>query len=110
MLSSFDGLAAHVRTGSPEDVLHKRKSWLFIGSDDGAEANAVFVSLLASCRMHNVEPWAYLRDLCCLLPTWSSHRLLELSPLRWAASSESEEVRRILALDPYARSRSAGEP
>jgi transposase len=78
-----------------------RKNWLFIGSDDGAEANAVFVSLLASCRMHNVEPWAYLRDLCCLLPTWPSHRLLELSPLNWAVSSESEEVRRILALDPY---------
>lgn len=78
-----------------------RKNWLFIGSDDGAEANAVFVSLLASCRMHKVEPWAYLRDLCCLLPTWPSHRLLELSPLKWAATSQSEEVRRTLALDPY---------
>lgn len=78
-----------------------RKNWLFIGSDDGAEANAVFVSLLASCLTHKVEPWAYLRDLCCLLPTWPSHRFLEISPLKWAATSESEEVRRILALDPH---------
>lgn len=78
-----------------------RKNWLFIGSDDGADANAVFVSPLASCRMHNVEPWAYLRDLCCLLPTWPSHRLLELSPLKWAVSSESEDVRRVLALNPF---------
>jgi transposase len=37
-----------------------RKNWLFIGSDDGARANTTFVSLLASCRMHDVEPWSYL--------------------------------------------------
>lgn len=78
-----------------------RKNWLFVGSDDGAEANAVFVSLLASCRMHKIEPWTYLRDLCCLLPTWQPHRLLELSPLQWAQTSQLAEVRQTLALDPY---------
>ena len=47
-----------------------RKAWLFVGSDDGAFANATFVSLLASCQMHRVEPWGYLRDLFILLPSW----------------------------------------
>jgi hypothetical protein len=28
------------------------------------------VSLLASCRQHDVEPLAYLRELCCTLPGW----------------------------------------
>jgi transposase len=78
-----------------------RKHWLFVGVDDGAEANAVFVSFLGSCSMHKVEPWTYLRGLCWLLPMWQSHRLLELSPLKWAQTSQAQEVRQVLAIDPY---------
>ena len=39
----------------------------------GARANAVFTSLLASCRMLVVEPWSYLRDILCLIPRWPIH-------------------------------------
>jgi transposase len=78
-----------------------RKNWLFIGSDDGALANTVFVSLLASCRLHEVEPWTYLRDLFCLVPTWPEHRLLELAPLNWRQTIELDEVRATLAANPY---------
>ena len=46
-----------------------RKNWLFLGSDEGARVNTIFVSLLASCQLHGIEPWAYLRDLLCLLPS-----------------------------------------
>ena len=49
-----------------------RKNWLFLGSEDAAQANTTFVSLLASCRMHGIEPWGYLRDLFCLLPRWAT--------------------------------------
>ena len=78
-----------------------RKNWLFVGSEDGALANTIFVSLLASCRMHKIEPWAYLRDIFCLLPTWPKHRLLELSPLHWTQTAELQEVRDILEANPY---------
>ncbi|MGE0787781.1 MAG: transposase, partial [Sandaracinaceae bacterium] len=60
-----------------------RKNWIFLGSDDGGHVNATFTSLLASCRMVGVEPWAYLRDLLCLLPRWSRHQILELAPASW---------------------------
>jgi hypothetical protein len=33
---------------------------MFLGSDEGGQVNATFTSLLASCRMVGVEPWAYL--------------------------------------------------
>src|SRR5690606_32175533 len=33
------------------------KNWLFVGSDDAAEVNAVFTSLLASCQLHGIEPY-----------------------------------------------------
>jgi transposase len=78
-----------------------RKNWIFVGSDDGAVANTTFVSLLASCHLHDVEPWAYLRDIFCLLPGWPDHRMLELAPLNWKATAELDDVRHLLATNLY---------
>jgi hypothetical protein len=69
-----------------------RKNWLFIGTDDAGTVNATFTSLLASCRMHGVEPWSYLRDLLCLLPRWPEHDLLDLSPLKWTSTRARTDV------------------
>jgi transposase len=80
-----------------------RKNWLFVGSDDGARANAVFTSLLASCRMLDVEPWSYLRDMLCLIPSWPSHRLLELAPVNWPVTSARPEIRDLLDDNVYRR-------
>lgn len=80
-----------------------RKNWLFVGSDDGARANAVFTSLLASCRMLEIEPWSYLRDMLCLIPSWPAHRLLELAPVEWNVTSARAEVRALLDNNPYRR-------
>ncbi|MBI2307908.1 MAG: IS66 family transposase [Rhodocyclales bacterium] len=60
-----------------------RKNWLFVGSDNGAAWNTAFVSLIASCQMHNIEPWAYLRDVLMLLPDWRKTRAIELAPKNW---------------------------
>lgn len=78
-----------------------RKNWIFLGSDDGGRVNAGFTSLLASCRMLDVEPWAYMRDLLCLLPRWPQHRLLELAPVNWTTTMAGADVQRTLGLDPY---------
>jgi transposase len=69
-----------------------RKNWLFVGSDEGGAANATLVSLLASCRMHGLEPYAYLRDLLCLLPSWPQTRVLELAPANWQATVARPDV------------------
>ena len=73
-----------------------RKNWLFLGSDDGGHVNATFVSLLASCRLHQIEPWSYLRDVFCLLPKWPEHRLLDLAPVDWKTTQERDDVRSLL--------------
>jgi transposase len=54
--------------------------------------NTVFVSLLASARLHGIEPLAYLRDLLCLIPGWPRHRLLELAPADWKQTLELPET------------------
>lgn len=60
-----------------------RKNWLFCGGDSGVAWNTTVVSLIASCRLHDIEPWAYLRDVLTLLPGWPSHRVVELAPKYW---------------------------
>ena len=78
-----------------------RKNWLFVGSDDGARANAVFTSLVASAHRNDLEPWRYLRDLLCLLPTWPAHRVLELAPAFWAQTAQRDEVALALEANPF---------
>jgi transposase len=78
-----------------------RKNWLFVGSDDGGQTNATFVTLLASCQLHGLEPWAYLRDLLCLLPSWPKSRVLELSPLHWKQTAQQPDTQQRLAANPF---------
>lgn len=74
-----------------------RKNWLFVGSDDGAKWNTISVSLIASCQMHGIEPWSYLRDVLTLLPSWPKHRALELAPKHWADTLAKSETQELLA-------------
>jgi transposase len=80
-----------------------RKNWLFVGTDDAAEVNAAFVSLLASCQLHDIEPWAYLRDLFCLLPGWQVRRVLELAPLNWKKTLEDKNAQQRLDANIFRR-------
>jgi transposase len=80
-----------------------RKNWLFIGNDDAGEVNATFVSLIASCQLHGLEPWAYLRDLFCLLPAWPQRRVLDLSPAFWKKTLEEKDTQQLLATNVFRR-------
>ncbi len=80
-----------------------RRNWLFVGSEDGALANTTFVSLIASCRLHDIEPFAYLRDLFCLLPSWPRARVLELAPAYWLRTLEQDEAQQKLAANVFRR-------
>ena len=87
-----------------------RKNWLFLGSDEGARVNTVFVSLLASCQLHGIEPWAYLRDLLCLLPSWPMRRILELAPAFWKQTLQQEDTQQRLAANVFRAVTLAGHP
>ena len=78
-----------------------RKNWMFLGSDEGARVNTIFVSLLASCQLHHIEPWAYLRDLLCLLPSWPASRVLELAPAFWQQTLQQQDTQQRLAANVF---------
>jgi transposase len=80
-----------------------RKNWLFVGSDDAGEVNAAFVSLLASCQLHDIEPWAYLRDLFCLLPSGPRRGVLELAPAQWKKTLEDQDTQQQLDANIFRR-------
>jgi transposase len=63
-----------------------RKAWLFVGSDDHAESAGHILSLIASCKLHNLDPETYLRDLFRVLAHWPNDRYLELAPKYWATT------------------------
>ena len=39
-----------------------RKNWMFYGSDSHAESAAAIFSLIASCRLHSIDPQQYLDE------------------------------------------------
>lgn len=41
------------------------------------------LTLIASARMHGLDPEAYLRDVFRVLPYWPRERFLELCPRDW---------------------------
>lgn len=63
-----------------------RKNWLFVGSDDHAQTTANLLSMIASAKLHDLDPEEYLRDIFRVLPHWPKERYLELAPKTWLAT------------------------
>jgi transposase len=80
-----------------------RKAWLFCGSDDHAKSTAALYSIVASARLHRLDPEDYLRCLIRLVPLWPADRMLELTPLFWARTRDRLNPRELQAeLGPIA--------
>ena len=67
-------------------IASARKSWLFFGSDDHASAAANLFSLVASCKLHGIDPETYLAEVIRVMPYWPRERYLELTPRDWNAT------------------------
>jgi transposase len=60
-----------------------RKSWLFAGSDRGAERAAVMATLIMTARLNNIDPKAWLADVFARIADIPQSRLHELLPWNW---------------------------
>jgi transposase len=61
-----------------------RKNWLFAGSMEGARRAAVLYSLVQSCKLVDVPPFHYLRDVLLRLATHPHQHIDQLTPKGWA--------------------------
>jgi transposase len=60
-----------------------RKSWLFAGSDRGADRAAAIATLIMTAKLNSVDPQAWLADVLARIATHPAHRVDELLPWNW---------------------------
>ena len=60
-----------------------RKNWLFVGSERGGHAAALYMSLIQSCKNCDVNPWEYLNDMLRRIMSHPVSKLRELLPDQW---------------------------
>ena len=62
-----------------------RKSWLFAGSQRGAERCAAMLTLIATAKLNGVDPQAWLADVLARINDIPQSRLPELLPWTWTS-------------------------
>ena len=60
-----------------------RKNWLFMGSEKGGHAAAVYMTLMATCKRAKVNPWDYLKDVFGRIMSHPVSQLDDLLPGNW---------------------------
>ena len=65
-----------------------RKSWLFAGSDRGGERAAVMYTLIATAKLNDVDPQAWLADVLGRIAALPHTRVHELLPWNWKAARD----------------------
>ena len=60
-----------------------RKNYLFAGSHAAAQRAAVIYSLLATCKIHEINPQEWLTDVLSRIATHPMKQIDELLPHRW---------------------------
>jgi transposase len=64
-----------------------RKNYLFAGSHAAAQRSAMFYSLLATCKNHQVNPNDWLYDVLNRISEHPINRIKELLPQNWSANN-----------------------
>jgi len=96
-LSNWEALVRYAKDGDLEidnngaerslrGVAVGRRNWTFFGSDNGGRTAAVLSSLIATCKRHHMDPFAYLRDVFARITAHPHNRLEELLPDQWLAA------------------------
>jgi len=68
-----------------------RKNYLFAGSEAGARRAANIYSLVASCKLNEIDPFAYFRDVLSRISTHPMEKIDELLPSNWKKPEKSAD-------------------
>lgn len=60
-----------------------RKNWLFCWTELGAEHVGIIQSLIATCRLHDINPYTYLTDVLLRISEHPASQVEELTPRVW---------------------------
>jgi transposase len=93
-LQRWERLSAYVNDGklnidnnpvenSIRPIALGRKNYLFAGSHEAAKRSGMLYSLLGTCKMHGIEPYAWLKDVLKTIADYPVNRVHELLPHRY---------------------------
>jgi transposase len=60
-----------------------RKNWTFAGSDEGGKRAAAIYTLIATAKLNDIDPQAWLDDVLARLPDHPAKCIHELLPWHW---------------------------
>ena len=69
-----------------------RKNWTFAGSDEGGRRAATIYTLIATAKLNDIDPQAWLADVLARLPDHPARRLHELLPWNWRPQNATAEA------------------
>ena len=63
-----------------------RKNWMFIGHPNAGQMSAIIYTIVENCRMWDIDPMEYLRDVLPRIMDHPASRIRELLPRQWKQS------------------------
>jgi transposase len=69
-----------------------RKSWLFAGSERGADRAAAMATLIMTAKLNDVDPLAWLADVLSRIAEHPVQRLDELLPWNWRKTADLKKA------------------
>jgi transposase len=75
-----------------------KKNWLFAWTEIGAERIGLIQSLLVTCRLQGVDPYAYLVDVLQRISEHPASEALDLTPRVWKTKFSHNPMKSDLAL------------
>lgn len=63
-----------------------RKNYLFAGNHDAAQRTAIIYTLMAACKINNIDPVLWLTDILDRIPGYKFKDIAELLPAQWKAT------------------------
>jgi transposase len=72
--------------------MHKRKNWLFAGSDDCGDRAATIYSLIGTAKLNGLNPEAYLRHVLERIADHAINKIHELLPWNVLAQVPSLKI------------------
>jgi transposase len=69
-----------------------RKNWLFAGSFEGGRRAALLYSLVQSCKLIDLPPLDYLKDVLLRVAVHPHHRIAQLTPRGWRETFRTQAI------------------
>ena len=69
-----------------------RKSWLFAGSDRGADRAAFMATLIMTAKLNDIDPQAWLADVLARIADTPITRLEQLLPWNWTSPASEAQA------------------